>query len=237
MEITHLARWQHAMRATKAFAGWKVRAIESIVVAGSTYYGLRHVYSQGEAMPHMLALAIATGVGLVVFPVFEFASHYLDAPRAIELAGLREENARLKQAVPVPGIPVTGPVPKVPGRLYVKEGKPSEVIARLKDLKWNERQVVAQASYIGFWARWRGEIADVQEHGAKGELGFTVSIWGEGQYGPRSGPFIHLSFAPHERHKVIPFAPGQQIEYEGKITVASTADITLENVSAIQLDT
>jgi hypothetical protein len=239
MQITHRARWEHATRATKGLAGWKLRAFESVVVAGGTYYGLRHVYSQGEAMPHMLALAIATVAGLVVFPVFEFASHYLDAPRAIELASLREENARLKGQVPISASPISAdpvPAPTVahegPPKVYVKEQNPEAVFARLKTLKWNELDPVVRASYLGFWVRWKGEIATVQAFGEGGERAtYVVNIWGDGPLGPRSGPFITLNFTAQERHKVLPLEKGQTIEYEGKLVKVATFEIALDNVT------
>jgi hypothetical protein len=230
MTITLRARIARAWKGVTADRHWFRELGAAVLVALVTYKLLGR-----EAMPELINLAIASGVGLFAVPVAEFAWHFWQAPHVIELEILRAENTSLRQSIPAANGPTETSLASVaPIRPYLREATSDEVRKRLRGLKWNERDAIAQISYVGRWVRWRGQVGAIVALGSEGDRGYIVLTYEAAGFG---GFPVSLEFPPSQREVVHGLEEGQLVEYEGKIIKASTGEMSVSDVTILKYDT
>ncbi len=188
----------------------------------------------------MSAVLAAAAVALVAVPVIEFGINYVRAPLAIQLDELRVEleRSRTTPALPSVGLrlapPQTSPssppsaVTEVlePERLYVRESSLTEILERLADARWSERDLIYKNSYHGQWFHGEAYVESI----ASTDRVVLVCLSDVGKGGVIRGV---LDFPIKESHRIKNLESGDRVAFEAQIKKAGVLTVDMNNATII----
>jgi hypothetical protein len=227
MPITQKQRLARAWHDTD-FRHPKRLIAEGSLVAAATYAFFQYSKQPREAISNVTEIVIAVIVGAVAIPVCEFLWNYARAPLAIELDALRTA-AGLRTDVSRTDVERSTPQPALPTRTYLKE-RAGDIVKRLNQLKWHERELIVEASYAGQWLRESGVIIGIMNHGDR----FGVLVWPQYsvmQKPEYQGATIALECPAEAKDRLRHLAKGDHVAFHGRIkSIDDTSIVTLNNV-------
>ena len=176
-------------------------------------------FKTADLVTYLVPVGIGVAVWLMVFAGSLYAN-WVRVPLIAETEALRVRVSGLEAQQADAFAPPASPPD--PAKIFLSQSA-SDILARLKPLRWTERPAVIEAAYLGRWIRGNGTIHNVRE--LAGGMGFMVSLKNDS---------VYLFLKHDERHQVEPLDKDDNITYEGQIARIDS-DINLEQVTIKRL--